>query len=86
MRGERRVGGLVCSAVLEQLSDYLDGRLSPSDRAAIELHLQGCDACERFGGSFGRAIGALRQNVRAGMVPSPEAMTRLRARLGLKEK
>ncbi len=86
MRGERSIGGLVCSEVLERLSDYLDDRLSRSDRAAIEVHLEGCDACERFGGSFGKAIGALRQNVRAGTAPSPEALTNLRARLGSKAK
>jgi len=82
MRGERSIGGLVCSEVLERLSDYLDGRLSEPDRAKIELHLEGCDACERFGGTFGKAIASLRENVRAGTAPSPEALSNLRARLG----
>ncbi|HSQ62321.1 MAG TPA: anti-sigma factor [Polyangiaceae bacterium] len=82
MRGERSIGGLFCSEVLEHLSDYFDGRLSEPDRAKIERHLEGCDACERFGGTFGEAITALRKNVRAGTAPSPEALSKLRARLG----
>ena len=82
MRGGRSIGGLVCSEVLERLSDYFDGRLSEPERAKIERHLEGCDACERFGGTFGKAVTALRENVRAGTAPSPEALSNLRARLG----
>ena len=82
MRGERSIGGLVCGEALERLSDYFDGRLPEPDRVKIERHLEGCDACERFGGAFGKAIAALRENVRAGTAPSPQALSRLRAHLG----
>src|SRR5260370_36626675 len=38
----------------EQLSAFLDGELSESERVALELHLAGCAACQR-------ALGELRQ-------------------------
>lgn len=58
---EREVAGMRCSEVLDLLSDYLDGDLAPERRAQLAAHLQGCDACERFGGIFGSALRALRQ-------------------------
>ena len=58
---EREVAGLRCSEVLAELSDYLDGDLEAARRARIEAHLQGCDACERFGASFTAAVHALRR-------------------------
>ena len=69
MQGEREVGGLTCSAVLEQLSAYVDGELEAGPRAAIDAHLAGCDLCERFGGVFGAWIGRLR---RVGPEPLPD--------------
>ena len=85
MQGERSVGGMVCSEVLERLSDYLDGRVSAADRARIDAHLKGCDACERFGGTFGKAIGALREELQAQRDPSADALSRLRAGLAAKD-
>lgn len=86
MEGERSVGGLVCSEVLERLSDYLDGRVSEADRVKIDLHLKDCDACERFGGTFGKAIGALRQELQSQGEPSAAALERLREGLASKDK
>lgn len=85
MQGERSVGGLVCSEVLERLSDYLDGRVSEAERARIDAHLKGCDACERFGGTFGKAIGALRHDLKAQGEPSADALSRLREGLASKD-
>ncbi len=62
---ERTVAGLSCSEVLERLSAYVDGELSAAERAHIDEHLQGCDACTRFGGEFGTLVKALRTQLGA---------------------
>ena len=64
-QNEREVGGLWCSEVLALLSDYLDARLTAELRAKVETHVKGCQICEQFGGSFGKAITALRQQLQA---------------------
>lgn len=56
----RVVGGLRCVDVLEHLPDYLDGSLGAAERVSVDEHLAGCDNCARFGGLYGRAVGALR--------------------------
>ncbi len=58
---EREVAGLRCGEVLTELSDYLDGELSPERQAQVAAHLQDCDVCERFGSAFTIAIQSLRQ-------------------------
>ncbi|MCU0656139.1 MAG: zf-HC2 domain-containing protein [Polyangiaceae bacterium] len=77
---EREVAGLRCSAVLELLSDYLDGELAPEARAGVEAHVAGCNVCERFGARFAAAVQTLRK------LPAPAgqegAADRLKARLG----
>lgn len=77
MKGERVVGGLSCGQVLDRLSDYLDGELSPGEHAAVEEHLRGCDGCARFGGEFRATVGALRRH----LLGLHEAPPRVRARL-----
>lgn len=70
IREEKVVGGLSCSQVLERLSDYVDGELAADDRARVETHLRGCDACARFGGEFRSTVRALRAHlVDPGEVP-----------------
>lgn len=64
MQGERHIGGLGCGEVLVRLSDYLDGALSADERAKVDAHIAGCDACERFGGAFATAVKALRELAR----------------------
>jgi predicted anti-sigma-YlaC factor YlaD len=39
---------LVCREFVELVSDYLEGVLSPSDKARFEKHLRECDGCERY--------------------------------------
>ena len=56
-------GGLSCEQVKERLSEYLDGELPAADRAAVEEHLRGCDACARFGGEFRATVRALREHL-----------------------
>src|SRR5262249_39457910 len=38
---------MTCERVLEQLSDYLDGELSPAAMAGVQSHLRRCPACEQ---------------------------------------
>lgn len=69
MKGEARVGGLLCSEVLAVLSDYIDGQLDEQTRGKVEAHVAICSVCERFGGSVGASVAALRRQRRA---PSDE--------------
>jgi len=37
-----------CRQVVELMTDYLEGTLSPSDRRRFEAHLSGCDGCTEY--------------------------------------
>ncbi|HEY2597043.1 MAG TPA: zf-HC2 domain-containing protein [Candidatus Dormibacteraeota bacterium] len=39
---------MTCRQVVELMTDYLDGALSPEDRARFEEHLAGCDGCTAY--------------------------------------
>ena len=74
---DRRVAGIRCTEVLDDLSDYFDGDL-PAERVdQIEAHLRGCDWCERFGGDFAAAITGLRER----LAPAPAAPAAVHERL-----
>lgn len=68
------VAGIRCRDVLDDLSEYLDGALSPSRVEAIQAHLAGCDRCARFGGEVSQTIESLRAALRV-----PEAVDAQRA-------
>ena len=36
---------MTCSRIVSIASDYLDGVLHPEERAEVDAHLEGCDAC-----------------------------------------
>lgn len=40
--------GLPCVEVVEIVTDYLEGALSPELRARFERHIAGCDGCEAY--------------------------------------
>lgn len=61
MAEPKEVGGLHCFEVLAKLSEYVDGGLSAQERAKVEAHLAGCDACTSFGGEFQSVLRALKQ-------------------------
>ena len=81
MASEREVAGVRCSEVLAELSEYLDGELPGPRRDQLQAHLQGCEACERFGGQFAQAIRQLRLEPRDGSAGTRAVFERLRARL-----
>lgn len=60
---DRVVGALRCRDVLALLADYVDGELPPDDLARVEVHLSGCDTCEKFGGEYGTLVGRLREKI-----------------------
>lgn len=78
MAHDREVAGIRCLEVLECLSDYFDGELSPEQARVIEAHVAGCDWCARFGGDFSQAIERLRSDA-----PTPSIDPALAERLRL---
>ena len=43
-----RANGLTCKEVVEIVTDYLEGALSPEDRARFDQHLAVCDGCTNY--------------------------------------
>ena len=43
-----RYPDLVCQKVVELVTDYLEGALSPADRQRLETHLAGCPNCTEY--------------------------------------
>ena len=39
---------MICRDVVELMTDYLEGALSPPERARFEDHLAGCDGCTAY--------------------------------------
>lgn len=77
---ERLEGGLRCGQVLEVLSDYVDGQVSPQLREQVDQHLRGCSVCERFGGRFKRTVAEVRQHLGAAPAVDEAAYQQLLAR------
>ena len=44
----RRRNPLVCQRVVELVTDYLEGVLSPQERARFERHIADCPNCRRY--------------------------------------
>lgn len=77
--GERLVGGLTCSQVLEALSAYLDGELEEPRRTAIEAHVSDCQNCARFGAGFSGMLGLVRTQLATPEPVPTDVAARLRA-------
>jgi anti-sigma factor RsiW len=56
---------LVCKEVVEMVSEYLDGAMSPADRARLEQHLLVCPPCTSHVGQVRATIGHIAK-LRAG--------------------
>lgn len=50
---------LPCRDLVELVSEYLEDRLSPVDRARFDAHLAECDACRAFLDQFRQTIRTL---------------------------
>ena len=51
---------LACQEVVELITDYLEGVLSPERCAQLEEHLAGCDGCRNYLEQMRLTIGMLR--------------------------
>ena len=49
---------LTCRELTEVLTDYLEGVMSPADRARFEAHLEICEGCVTY-------VAQMRQTIRA---------------------
>jgi anti-sigma factor RsiW len=80
---ERIVAGLHCGEVVADVTEYLEGRLSPQRAARIGEHLNGCDDCQRLAEEISAVVRALRALPEEPLPPEVEA--RLLASLGSTE-
>jgi anti-sigma factor RsiW len=44
----RKPEDIACQELVEQVTDYLDDRIPPTERAEIDAHLALCDGCARW--------------------------------------
>jgi len=55
---------VTCREVVELMTDYLEGALSPADRDRFEQHLAGCEGCTAYLAELRktlRVLGGLRE-------------------------
>lgn len=53
---------ITCREIVELMTDYLEGAMTPEDRSRFEEHLSNCDGCTNY-------LGQLREMIRiAGML------------------
>lgn len=56
---DRDLPEMPCRELVELITEYIEDRLSPPDRARFEAHVADCDACRRYLEQFRQTIGAL---------------------------
>lgn len=52
------INKLTCQELVELVTDYIEGALSPAERARFERHLAGCGGCRNY-------LDQMRQTIRA---------------------
>jgi predicted anti-sigma-YlaC factor YlaD len=52
---------MTCKELVELVTDYLEGKLSPVERSRFEEHLAVCAACETYLEQMGQVIRTLGQ-------------------------
>jgi anti-sigma factor RsiW len=68
-----------CRALLEQLSRYIDGDLTPAERRSLGAHLRKCPCCQTMADSLQHTVEACRK---AGTARLPaDVRGRARARI-----
>lgn len=71
----RKPPPLVCRQAVEAVTAYLEGAMTPADRARFEAHLAACEHCTAYVEQIRTTI-ALTGSIEAGDL-SPEAQTAL---------
>ena len=56
---DRDLPEMPCRELVELITDYLEDRLSPVDRARFEAHLVECEACRTYLDQFRQTIRVL---------------------------
>ena len=56
---DRDLPEMPCRELVELITDYLENRLSPRNRARFEAHLAECEACRAYLDQFRQTIRAL---------------------------
>jgi len=64
-----------CAELEILICDYVDGTLSPADRALVERHLAECPACAELARDSAAAVGFMEKA--ADVEPPPELVTRI---------
>ena len=64
----RRPAALPCQRVVEMVTDYLEGALSPADHRRLEAHLPGCPDCTEY-------LAQMRETIRLAGRLTPEDLT-----------
>lgn len=65
---------ITCKQLLERLSDYLDGTMSPLGRMSLRLHLWLCPPCRRYHDQMKQMLEATRDVPRAELPPGYEGV------------
>ena len=68
LRFRSRSRELVCQEVVELVTDYLEGALSPADHRRFEAHLAGCPHCTEY-------LAQMRETIRLAGRIEPEDLT-----------
>ena len=63
-----RARDLPCQEVVEMVTDYLEGALSPADRRRLERHLAGCEHCTEY-------LAQMRETIRLAGRLTPQDLT-----------
>jgi anti-sigma factor RsiW len=65
--------GLSCQEMVELVTDYLEGALSPADRARFEAHISGCEGCTMYLRQMREMLDLLGQVTTESISPRAEA-------------
>jgi anti-sigma factor RsiW len=80
MSGDHNHPDLACRRLVEMVTDYLEGALTPQDQAQFEQHLVLCDPCVRYVEQHRSLVGALAQLPAADASDPAEAQAASRER------